>query len=344
MRTIVFRVDAGVKIGTGHVMRCLVLAELLHQRGANITFVCRKLDGDLIPLIKEKRFSVITLTGEVEKDAEETKLALKGLNVDWLVVDHYQIDHKWEKQLKNNVRRIMVIDDLANRPHDCDLLLDQNFYDHLESRYNDLVSDRCKRLLGPRYLLLRPEFIEARKKIVKRDGVVRRLFIFYGGSDPTNETTKVLRALENFITAQLHVDVVVGRANPNREQVKELCEKIGSHYYCQIDYIAELMAKADLSLGAGGVALWERCFLELPSITTIVAENQIESTEAAARYKAIWNLGWHEAVNQGHLADILSMALASPDEVRLLSQRSGELLNGSIKNNVNPVVKIIMEE
>lgn len=343
MGNIVFRVDAGVDIGTGHVMRCLVLADLLSDLSNNIHFVCRKQKGHLFKLIEDKGYHVIGLTGPLEKDAEETFVALNNIEVNWLIIDHYQIDINWERQLRNKVNRILVIDDLANRRHECDVLLDQNFNDQIESRYKNLVPKYCKLLLGPTYLLLRPEFMEARNRIKKRDGTVKRLFIFYGGSDPTDETSKALHALQYLDTSNIHVDVVVGGANPVHAKIKALCTNIKASYHCQIDYIAELMAQADLSLGAGGVTMWERCFLELPSIITVVALNQMQSAEAVARLGAVWNLGWHECVTEEKLVDIISEAFLSPEKIIQISQQASRLIDQK-NSEIHPVIQIIMGE
>src|SRR5690606_26558309 len=133
----------------------------------------------------------------------------------------YSIDIQWELKLRTYVNRIMVIDDLANRRHDCDLLLDQNLYENMEQRYMGLVPETCKLLLGPRYALLRPEFREARKKLRPRDGTVRRILIFFGGTDPTNETLKAIEAVRLLNCSDIEVDVVVGAKNPHRDLIKK---------------------------------------------------------------------------------------------------------------------------
>jgi len=211
------RADASVQIGTGHVMRCLTLADELRGRDAEIVFVCREFAGNLCGYIEEKGYVVHRLPvsdapdqgvgadlkhaawlgADWQTDGGQVEEIIKRLAapLDWLIVDHYALDERWEEYLRPYVKKIMVIDDLADRAHDCDLLLDQNFYENLESRYDGLVSAWCKKLLGPKYALLRPEFREARKNLRKRDGHVKRIMIFFGGSDPANETTKALEAI-----------------------------------------------------------------------------------------------------------------------------------------------------
>lgn len=214
------------------------------------------------------------------------------------MVDSYALDHKWEKFLRPHVNKIMVIDDLANRAHDCDLLLDQNYYRDIEHRYDGLLPLTCRKLLGPEYALLRPEFHQAKKNLRKRDGKIRRILVFFGGSDPSNETKKALQAIKLLNRPEIAVDVVVGAGNPHREEIKQICSEMpNTTYYCQVENMAELMAAADLAIGAGGVTTWERLYLELPTIAIAVAENQVETLEALGEAEMVWYLGiWSEVV------------------------------------------------
>ena len=294
---LIIRADASVQIGTGHVMRCLTLADELRGCGAEAVFVCREFDGNLCSYMEEKGYIVhrLPVSNEQEHniednlkhsawlgadwqtDAGQVEKIIKSLDThpDWLLVDHYALDERWEEYLRPYVKKIMVIDDLADRAHDCDLLLDQNFYENLESRYNGLVPTSCKKLLGPKYALLRPEFREARKNLRKRDGHVRRIMIFFGGSDPTNETTKALEAIRMLNRPDIAVDVVVGSANPNKDKINELCAGMTNViYHCQVSNMAKLMADADLFIGGGGSVTWERCCLWLPSLIISTARNQ----------------------------------------------------------------------
>ncbi|WEA39921.1 UDP-2,4-diacetamido-2,4,6-trideoxy-beta-L-altropyranose hydrolase [Lysinibacillus fusiformis] len=289
----IIRVDASVEIGTGHVMRCLTLAHKLKKDGQQVAFICRGAMGECITLIEQQGFVVYNLPpcdGSLwnfvaeywEKDAYETIEILKQYAVKKLIIDHYSIDIKWEQLVRPFVKSIMVIDDLANRNHDCDILLDQNFYLDMDTRYNGLVPSSTKMLLGPSHALLRDEFIEARNHIKPFNGRVERLFIFFGGSDPTNETEKVLLAIKSIIDQyKIVVDVVVGNSNPNKLKIKQLCDEIeNTHYHCQVNNIAELMAQADLAIGGGGSTTWERIFLKLPTLVIAVAENQVEIAKA----------------------------------------------------------------
>ncbi|MFX4261971.1 UDP-2,4-diacetamido-2,4,6-trideoxy-beta-L-altropyranose hydrolase [Pelotomaculum propionicicum] len=363
---VVFRVDSSVDMGTGHMMRCLTLADELCENSAGISFICRLLPGNICEFVEQKGYVVHRLPGhgqllnsETEYtrsthntgvswqvDAMETEVILKkDYPADWLIVDNYDLDRQWESQIRPYVKKIMVIDDLADRPHDCDLLLDQNLYDNIQSRYNGLVPDSCQTFLGPKHALLRKEFNEARKKQRKRDGKVRRIFIFFGGSDPTNETAKALEAVRLLDLADITVDAVVGNANPYKEDIKQFCTLLPKvNYFCHVNNMASLMANADLAIGAGGSTTWERCFLGLPTITLIVAQNQAGTTASAAAAGAVWNLGRSSDVSAERLAETVKKAIDNPIALKEMGQKSMELMGGKTSGSQNALIKAIMEE
>lgn len=357
---IVFRVDASICIGTGHVMRCITLADLLRAKGAQVFFVCASFEGNLNGLIINKGYRILLISTinfhsteinswDWQTDAVSTLDVLHSekMVVDYLIIDHYGLDHRWEQQMRSYSKKIIVIDDSANREHDCDLLLDQNYYKDKNERYDGLVSPTCKRLLGPEYALLRTEFWEIGQAKIDRDGRVRRILVFFSGSDPTNETLKALDALMQIDRSMLHIDVIVGQSNPNREDIYLRCKALSNvHYHCQVENMAEMMANADLAIGAGGVTMWERCYLGLPAITIIIADNQRETTEAVAEYGAIWNLGWHEFVTSRNIADTINKAINSQLNLREMSKRALQLLNPSDdqSNGVEYLVETIIRD
>lgn len=314
---IVFRVDASAQIGSGHVMRCLTLAKRYCREGHTVSFVMRALPSNLITFVEEAGFSVHSLpyvksrkmlTGYLawltvaqEQDAQETTAVLRTMGqVDRLVVDHYALDAAWETVCRPYTREIMVIDDLANRRHDADILIDQNFYENAAERYVGLVPHECRLLLGPQHALLRDAFYEIKPR--RRTGELHNILIFYGGSDLTDETSKALRALLSMNLHGVEVDVVVGKTNPQMESVRKRCaDHKNIRYHCQVENMAELMNAADLALGAGGTTTWERLALGLPSIVTAIADNQIEICENCAHAGLIDYLGCAEAVTEGDL-------------------------------------------
>lgn len=175
---------------------------------------------------------------------------------DWLVVDHYALDARWESALRASTKQIMVIDDIADRQHDCDVLLDQNFYADMQKRYTGKVSAHCQLLLGPRYALLRDEFRKLREQVKPRNGTVKKILVFFGGVDADNYTGRAIEALAEIGIEGLYVDVVIGAQHSCREQIKSVCAQHGFICHVQTDKMAELMAAADLAIGAGGSATY----------------------------------------------------------------------------------------
>lgn len=309
---IVIRVDSSNLIGSGHLMRCLTLAQRYRKDGHRVAFVCRDLEGNLSGLVKNQKLQLYLipasekdemltgygkwLTVTQEQDAAETVALIQEIGkVDRVVVDSYAIDETWEKLVRPYTNEIFVIDDLANRKHDCDILLDQNFYLNKDERYIGLVPEHCELLLGPEHALLREEFFQAKEKMKHRDGKICNLLVFYGGADATDETSKAIEALSmlksNGELQDVRITIVVGGSNTRNESISNLCQKEDYRYFCQVNNMAELMAEADLMLGAGGSTTWERCFLGLPAIVTAVAENQFQICDDCATAGIIYYLG-----------------------------------------------------
>lgn len=336
-KLVVFRVDASVKIGSGHVMRCLTLAGQLKETGSEVIFICSDLPGNLASLIVKDGYRVflipylkVSKDEKWKRDLENTVNLLTALNnpIDLLVVDHYGLDYRWEAPLRKFVKEIMVIDDLANRQHDCNILLDQNLYQNMNKRYEGLVPLNCKKMLGPKHALLRPEFYEARRKLRPRDGIVKRILVFFGGSDPTNETVKALRAIQMLNRPDIAVDVVVGMSNPFKAEIQQICATMPkTSYYCQVNNMAELMTVADLAIGAGGTATWERCFLGLPSIVVAVAENQVVTSQALNEYGGCIYLGNSTNFDEKRLINIVSYLISDPSNLKNIAKACWRLLS-----------------
>lgn len=346
---IIIRVDASEKIGTGHVMRCLALAEELHRQGCRVHFICRAPPGLLGGMITGKGFSLSLLpapeqqkNAEIENenyeawlglsqhdDAEQTIDALSPETPGWLIVDHYSLDARWEKKLRPHVGKIMVIDDLANRKHDCDLFLDQNFSSESKARYADLLPEHCRELLGPRYALLQAEYAQYHKSMIGRTGEIRRVLVFMGGSDSANITGMVLAALSTSELQHLAVDVVVGTNNPHRDKIIKLVEhRPNTNLHDFRPHLADLMSKADLAIGGGGMTTWERMCLGLPSLVICVAKNQEPACQALYKAGLINYLGFWTEINSAVLAEKLRVLLKSEEILRSQSLACQSLVDG----------------
>jgi UDP-2,4-diacetamido-2,4,6-trideoxy-beta-L-altropyranose hydrolase len=347
---IAFRVDASNQIGTGHFMRCLTLADELKKQGVHIRFISRNLPPHLTEMLSEKGVEYTPLSTDATQepieelahsnwlltsqrlDAQVTIQALADRTWDWIIVDHYALDERWEMAVHKSCKKLMVIDDLADRQHDCDVLLDQNYYADMQTRYVSKVPTHCQLLLGPRYALLREEFRRLRQQVKPRTGKVKRILVFFGGVDPDNYTSLAIQALTE-LKITLQVDVVIGAQHPNREQIQLACMAHGYTCHVQTSRMAELMAEADLAVGGGGTAAWERCCLGLPAVSICVAENQhkLISDGAAAGflYAPISGRDLLEVIR-----DHVRSLLENPSLIKLISDVGMKLVNGKGSSRV----------
>lgn len=344
-------------MGAGHVTRCRTLALALHARGLQSEFICRRHAGNLIEQVRSDGIAIhelplqaetsakagsassgnVASSGDSEnyaawlgasqgQDADQSAAVLSG-QPDWLVADHYGIGAEWESRLQPKVQRLMAIDDLANRRHDCDLLLDQNFSMRAQ-RYADLVPARCKLLLGPRYALLRPEYA-AQTEERRRDGSIRRVFVFFGGSDPGNLTGRTLEALSQPRLCHWDVDVVVGANYAYGAKLAgQAAARERTRVFGSLPHLAELMARADLAVGAAGSATWERMCVGLPAIVLSIARNQTAGAQALAEQRLVRYLGAAEDLDVSDIEDALASAAAGGGELLAQAERGRLLVDG----------------
>jgi UDP-2,4-diacetamido-2,4,6-trideoxy-beta-L-altropyranose hydrolase len=342
MSSILFRCDASLSIGSGHVMRCRTLARELQQRGARITFLCRRQPGDLIGLLEEE-FAVLPLPEQPLAACEgfegralygawlgctqaaDAALCLEALaeagitSASWLVADHYGLDSSWEDQMlaglagRDAPPKLLVIDDLADRQHQADLLLDQNFVgEATEQRYQGLLPPHCRQILGPHYALLGPEYAKLHPLVPSRTDL-RRVLVFFGGVDTSNLTGRALEALSDSALADLAVDVVLGRQSPHRQAVAELVAcRPHTTLHDPLPSLAGLIARADLAIGAGGVTTWERACLGLPSLVVAIAANQLPFAQALDQAGHLELLGDGATVSVEQIHSALLARIAEP--------------------------------
>lgn len=310
---VVFRTDASLEMGTGHVMRCLTLAQALRARGADCRFVTRMQPGNLANRIQDAGFDVARLPAPQgqppdgppvhapwagvawAQDAADTIAALEDRQPDWLVVDHYAFDARWERAVAAHVGRVFAWDDLADRPHACDLLLDQNLGRDPEA-YAALLPEGTPVLAGPRYAVLRPEFAELRPAALasRSGGPLRRIMVSLGGVDRPNATGAVLEVLAGVPGLRdVQVDVILGSRAPAVEEVRKQAATMPMRVDVAVDVddMARRMARADLAIGAVGGTTWERCALGLPSLLLTIADNQRPAARALHESGAAYLLG-----------------------------------------------------
>lgn len=327
-------------------MRCLTVADALKQRNGETRFVSRHLPEHLKYMLATKGHQLMPLDGSSSEsisddlahanwlgtsqhaDVQDSIHALSDHTWDWLIVDHYALDFRWESALRQTAKNILAIDDLADRQHDCDVLLDQNFYADIDTRYIGRVPTHCRLLLGPRYALLRDEFRQLREQIKPRTGQVKRVLVFFGGVDADNYTGCAVEILADLDIEGLHVDVVVGAQYPHREQIESACAKYQFDCHVQTSRMAELMAAADLAIGAGGSATWERCCLGLPALTVSLADNQTEIAKALDSLGAGKYVGSQETASATVMHKAILGLLQNKNKVQVLSEKSYSIVDG----------------
>jgi len=345
---VVIRADASLQMGTGHIMRCLTLAEALKKESAEIEFICREHEGNLIERIELQDFKVHVLPlsqntaiddglygskwlgGSQQEDAALCLPILKKIKPDWLMVDHYSLDKTWQSVLAECFSKLMVIDDLANRKHQCDVLLDQT-YGRKESDYAGLVPKRSQLLLGSEYALLRPEFAEWRECSLQRrlKPSFKKLLITMGGVDADNVTGELLDILKNSsLPKELEIDVVMGATAPHLVSVRQQAGSLPykTNVMVNVSNMAEIMANADLAIGAAGATTWERCCLGLPTIQIVLAENQRVAASNLASQGAVLTLNRDGLVN---LQNIFFEIETKKIRLETVSENAGKITHGN---------------
>lgn len=324
---VAIRADAARDLGTGHVMRCLNLADGLASRGVAVTFICSPQPGHLGEVIEHrghglrwlppqanpaKRVYTDALPLDCQEDAAATLAAIGeiGSRPSWIVVDHYSFDYQWERALRAGAERIMVIDDLTSRRHDCDLLLNQNMVVPADRHLLGETGD-ARVLLGPQFALMSPRYALLRDRIPPRQGPVRRLLVFLGDAGPVNVTGRVLDGILALGRQDILVDLVIAMRSPHAAQIREAAS---AHRFITVHQstpdLAEQIAAADLAIGGAGATSWERLCLGLPALVIDLAENQRAIARAleAANF-ATW-IGSADTVTVDSIAGALDSVLA----------------------------------
>ena len=345
-------------MGHGHVMRCLTLAGALRERGLRSTFVCKQHAGNLCHFIEERGFPVVRLPitetdssglntphaswlgSSLIEDAELTRAAIErtGVRPQWLIVDHYALDHHWEIILRPVVNQLMAVDDLADRLHDCDVLLDQNFFLDLQQRYVDKAPPECTMLLGPKYALLQPVYAELHA-LAEPKNAVRRIFVFFGSADTENLTGRAISAFQKLERPDIRLDVVMTSGSASYEAIQK--QVSGHSYIClhgSLPSLGPIMAMADLAIGAGGATVWERLCLGLPSIVISLAENQKPVCRDLASAGLIRYLGFQDQADEG----VILKALGDIIDSQMISEWSRQCYAACDGKGASRVARIIL--
>ncbi|SDS62222.1 UDP-2,4-diacetamido-2,4,6-trideoxy-beta-L-altropyranose hydrolase [Pseudomonas granadensis] len=336
---VLIRADASPTIGSGHIARCLTLARVLKQQGSHVAFACRRLPGHRLDALNAEGFETYALPERYRDEdplqAIESMLpwqfdidALGQLldgqaEFDWIIVDHYGLDHHWQTAARRWAHRIAAVDDLATRRYSVDLLLNQNL-SGLSENYAPLLPAGCRTLLGPRYAMLREEFDCAAIEIKP---TARRVLVNFGGFDAAMQTHHAMLALADF--NELQVDFVAGADNPAWGQMQTLAEtRPNWRLHSFVSDFYQRMTEADLFIGAGGGTSWERAALGLPTICIAVSNNQQANGEVMAAAGAHVFLGAREQVSVEQLRDAVGFVGNNFFLRQSLAERSRQLVDG----------------
>jgi len=351
---IIFRADASSNIGTGHLSRCMTLADAFSTRGCQITFICRDLDLLYAAQIRRSGYALLNLTSSIPhtkssyeqlphshwlpvSQIEDAEAILAAIDEEWdlTIVDHYALDTIWEQRIRGKCARILVIDDLADRVHDCDFLLDQNLQPSTRNRYIGLTSSKCEFLIGTQFALLRPEFARWALKNIRCDD---RLNIFFGGVDQDGATMLALQSIKSL--PHMQADVIVGNANPSLKMISAMCapmERI--HLHIQATNMAELFSQARLAVGAGGATSWERCCVGLPALVASLAQNQTQNCSLLELAGVAVNLGLFQELSSETLISAIHSLIKDPGRLDKMGERAKALVDG---NGTTKVVNTVL--
>lgn len=331
---VVFRTDASSDLGMGHFSRCMSLAHAVMNLGASPCFIMRAPGTALRERLETAGIGCHEIEEDVEPgsedDARATLAFLKEMAEPCLLlVDHYAISRSWELLVRPWVQKIAIIDDLADRAHDCDLLVDQNrLFDGVEA-YAELVPPSAQLLVGPRYALLRQEFAEWRSVPRRRNGKLRRLLVAFGGSDPAGHTLAVLRALEPRLNDLDCVDVLVGPLNGKIDELIRFQAGRGAvRLHVDATNIAELLHGADLAIGGGGTMSWERLCLGVPSLVFGIVPNQVDNVRDLVRSGVAVGTPAMFEPDIAAISRWLDVLWEAPELVRGMSERGAGIVDG----------------
>lgn len=349
---VVFRADASLQIGSGHVMRCITLADALRAEGAECHFVCREHPGHLLDLIRSKGFTGHSLSADgfsglqdqaglqpayagwlgatQAQDSASCSEILARIAPDWLVVDHYALDVEWESSLRKNFSRLLVIDDLANRRHECDMLLDQNL-GRSDSDYAGLVNVSCDLLIGTQYALLRPEFANLREVSLgrRRTSQLQHILITMGGVDQFNATSATLEALKSCsLPRDCSISIIMGLKAPFLADVIDAAMQMPwpTKVFSNVADMGERMAAADLVIGAAGSTSWERCCLGVPTIMVVLADNQISGACALRQSGSVMLIEHPSEIPEQLPPAMLSLSFGG--SLKKMSENASKIVDG----------------
>ena len=340
---VLFRVDASATIGSGHLMRCLALAQTWQDFDGKAVFAVATEIGNLQKRLETEGIIVYPLSAisGSQEDAAATIALAEQLNVSWLVVDGYQFGSEYQQQLKQAGLKVLFIDDYGHADfYEADFVLNQNV-SASESLYSFCAS-HTQLLLGTQYVLLRREFRQWQGWQRDHPKVARKILVTLGGSDPDNVTLKVMQALSAIAEPALEVVVVIGGNNPYQQQLEKVAQQspFPMRLRQNVTNMPALMAWADVAIAAGGSTNWELAFMGLPSIILTVADNQSAIAQRLGDLGVTVSLGWHQQLTVNQLTTAISNLLIEQQQRQQMSQQGKQLVDGLGSQRVIEIMKI----
>jgi UDP-2,4-diacetamido-2,4,6-trideoxy-beta-L-altropyranose hydrolase len=320
------RADADVSRGSGHAMRCVALVEAWCALGGRAFFLSRCVNEVLRNRITAAGARFSSLVGDA--DLEVTLSTVRDMKAAFVVLDGYDFDFEYQRALRNAGCHLMVIDDVVRLPrYDTDILLNQNF-GAARLEYN--CNTDATLLLGPKYALLRREFIVWRSRLHTVPETARKILVTLGGSDSQNVTRKVIDGLRHLETAPLQIRVVAGPVNPHIDELRDAAAAFPGRMelFTSMTDMAPLMAWADLAITGAGSTCWELACVGLPAIGLVIAENQRAVADDLATAGVILNLGWHEEVSAERIGVMVNGLVYTSFRRLRMSQRGRALVDG----------------
>jgi UDP-2,4-diacetamido-2,4,6-trideoxy-beta-L-altropyranose hydrolase len=328
---LLIRADANAEIGTGHVMRCVALAQAWRDSGGGVTFILGPGGVEIHERLLSEGFEISEVAGESggAEDAAQTSELCVRKAAEWLVLDGYHFSQDYRDRIRSAPSHLLLVDDHgAFAPYNCDVVLNTNVYAS-EAIYPARHSE-THFLLGSAYALLRREFLSRRRPRADEPEQATQLLITLGGADPHNVTLTVVEALGEIDDRELDLTVVLGASNRHRASVERALNRT-SHPFrllLNVSNMPELMARSDLAISAGGGTCDELAFLRVPMFLITIAKNQEQAVEAYRRKNAAVTAGWFTVFDRAGLARSLRDVIGNRDLRRGISENAGALVDG----------------
>lgn len=327
---LLIRVDANTRIGTGHLMRCLALAQAWKDNGGRVVFITACRNEHLLQRLKDEGFGIHLLANSYPdpSDWEHTKDVLALYPNAWVVLDGYNFDEAYQQQVKEKGHRLLIIEALAKlRHYYADIVLNPTL-DAQQPHYS--CEPYTRLLLGTRYVLLRREFLVWKDWIREISPIARKILVTMGGSDSENVTLKVIQSLREIDIPESEAVVIMGASNPHKEVLEATAGQIHipMHLITDATDMPELMANADLAITSGGTTCWEMCFMGLPFLMIVIADNQENNARAMQQAGIAESLGRHDNLNREKITAQLQIMMNSQRLRQPMSRGQRKLVDG----------------